>query len=310
LKLIQSLASLKELPREIIIVDGSNDLLSYELIKDFINTCDLDTNFLYVFGPTGLTIQRNAGIDIAKGDIIHFLDDDCIPEQGYFREIENIFENKSNVGAVTGNIVNEYDFKPGIKYKIRCLLGIYKKNYIPGIYYCNGSSVPKGTRGIPYNDEEVDIVSGASMSFRKSVLNTVGDFSEFFSGYSQGEDLEASLRVRRISKVIQSYQAKCNHYHESSSRPDLFKKGFMEIYNRYYIWHFNVKKKTLSCKFQFWGDIIFLHFYALIFWFKSGFKPNYLAYFKGYFHGLVATAKPSFDTEVKRTIFFSLVNHE
>lgn len=306
LRQIKALAALDDLPEEVLIVDGSQNNESFTLIKEYVEMNPLVTNFIYIFGPTGLTIQRNAGIDIARGEILHFLDDDCIPEKGYFTAVETIFNTKHDVGGITGNILNESEVRPGIKYKIRLFLGIYKKKYMPGMYYCNGSSVPKGVRGKQLEDVEVDAVSGASMSFKKEILNKAGDFCEFFSGYSQGEDLEVSLRVRRLSKIIQSYDAKCNHYQEAASRPDLYKKGFMEIYNRYYIWHFNVNSKTIKCKMQFWGDVIFLHIFAVILWIRSGFELKYILYFKGYFKGSLKSINARFVEESKRTLSYKI----
>jgi GT2 family glycosyltransferase len=284
---LKVLTSLVDLPKEILIVDGSINKDTFILVKEYLSKHIINANLYYVYGPTGLTKQRNAGIAIAKGKVIHFLDDDCYPEKDYFKSIESLFEKQKDVGAITGNILNEFNIKPGFKYKLRCLLGIFRKNYKTGIYYCNGSSVPKGVNGPIFNDFEVDILSGASMSFRKDILLKAGLFSNFFSGYSQGEDLEASLRVGKLAKIIQSHEAMCNHYQEPSSRPNLYKKGFMEVYNRHYIWSMNVKIKRCTCKLQFWGDILFLHFFAIILFFFKGFNISYLSYFAGLFKGVL-----------------------
>jgi GT2 family glycosyltransferase len=187
---------------------------------------------------------------------------------------------------------------------------LYPANGIPGIYYCNGSSVPKGLISPPKINIDLDIVSGASMSFRKSILNEVGGFSPFFNGYGQGEDLEISLRVKRISKIVLLSNAKCNHYHTPSSRPNLSKKGFMEVFNRYYIWHFNVPNKKFKCRIQFWGDIFLLKIYALSLYIKSGFKLIYLQYFIGYWKGTVTCFRSRLLSEIKRDLFYSIDRNE
>jgi GT2 family glycosyltransferase len=282
---LKILVEMQDLPKEIIIVDGSTNMDTLFLVKSFLAKINFSSNLYYVLSPPGLTLQRNAGISISNGKYLHFLDDDCYPEENYFKKIEELFINQPELGAVTGNIVNEFLLKPGLKYELRCKFGIYKRFYKTGIYYCNGSSVPKGVSGPIFKDEEVDIVSGASMSFDKVILEKAGNFSLFFSGYSQGEDLEVSLRVRRIAKIILSFEARCNHIQEPSSRPDLFKKGTMEVYNKYYIWDININPKFLSCRIQFWGDVLFLHVYTILLFFKSGFKLNYIYYFIGLLNG-------------------------
>ncbi len=308
-KLIKHLVTLNDLPSEILIIDGSNDTDTLKELDNFFlhNENKINSKIIYIIAPTGLTIQRNAGIDISKGEIIHFLDDDCFPEQDYFYEIEKLFDSDNKIGGVTANILNERSSKLSLKNKIRFWIGIYSKKHTPGIYYCNGSSIPPETKAILTEDYEVNILSGACMSFRKKTLNEAGDFSEFFSGYAQGEDLEASLRVNKISKLMIAHKAKCNHYHVNVSRPNLFKKGYMEVYNKYYIWKNNTPNKKIICYVQFWGDVLFLYFYSLMLFLKSGFNLKYIKYFKGFLKGTYdALTKKA--VEKPRTVRFILKN--
>lgn len=285
-KLFNQLKSLDDLPDELLIIDGSQNKDSYLALTKVLDNFDYRRDVLYVFAPTGLTVQRNAGIDIARGEIIHFLDDDCLPEINYFTEIEKEFNENEYAVGITGNMLNETQTPLTLKYKIRILLGIYSKNYLPGKYYCNGSSVPRAVLGKDItNNMEVDVVGGASMSFRKVTLIKAGCFSEFFSKYLYGEEIEASLRINKYGKILLCANAKCHHFSEPSSRADLFKRGFSEVYNRYYIWNLYITNKKLKCVYQFWVDIMFLHFYTLLLYISSGFKYKYLRYFFGYLKG-------------------------
>lgn len=311
LKLFEHLKNSDDLPDEILIIDGTQDNSSFDKLTPLLNGYDFKRDIIYVFAPTGLVIQRNAGIDISRGEILHFIDDDCLPEKSYFSEIEYLFKQNSDIGGVTGNIVNEQAAPLSLKYKIRCYLGIYSRKSIPGIFYCNGSSVPKAVLGDTLNENlDVDIASGAAMSFRKDILNQAGDFSEFFVDYLQGEEGDASLRVRRFARIVICAKAKCFHYGEPSSRPKLFKRGFMEIYNRYYLWKLYVPHPKLKCKLQFWGDVIFLHFYAIGLFVSSGFKIMYLHYLMGFIKGTLKSILTGRVIEVKRTMSFRLTNYE
>jgi len=306
-KIIHHLEKIPDIPDEILIVDGSQDKESYNTLAPIISKGLLKCNIIYLFAPTGLTIQRNAGIDISKGEIVHFLDDDCLPEPNYFKEIEAVFRENPNVAGVTGAILNEMGIAVSRKYKFRRFLGFFPRDGVPGRYYCNGSSVPKLIKGANFTENyEVDIASGASMSFRRSIIDEVGGFSEFFKGYSQGEDLEFSLRVRRISKIIMCRSAECNHYQAISSRPDPYKKGFMEIFNRYYIWRLHIRKRPLKCRYQFWGDVMFINIYALVLYLKSGLNSKSYNYFRGVLSGTVKSICSFNPVEVRRTTLFSI----
>jgi len=306
-KLIHHLSKIPYLPQEILIIDGSQDNESINIIEPFLSGGLLKRNITYVFAPTGLTIQRNAGIDISRGSIVHFIDDDCLPEPNYFKEIEKVFIENPDIGGVSGAILNEMSGQVSKKYKIRKFLRLFPQDGIPGKYYCNGSSVPKSILGTSIaNNYEIDVVSGAAMSFRREIINKIGGFSEFFQGYSQGEDIEFALRARKITKLLLCRKAECYHYNEPISRPDLFKKGFMEIFNRYYIWRLHVPKKTLKCRIQFWGDIFFIITYAILWFMFKGFRFDNLKYCFGLFKGAFKAIATTKVREYKRTIFFNI----
>lgn len=311
LKLFQNLRELPDLPDEILIIDGSQDRISYDALSPLLGEYDFKRDVIYVFAPTGLTIQRNVGLDIARGDILHYIDDDCIPESTYFSEIEHLFDEFPQVGGVTGNIVNEAAMPLSLKYKIRCLLGIYSKKSIPGKYYGNGSSVPKSVLGAGLKDNyEIDIASGAAMSFRKQILETAGGFSEFFSGYSQGEDVEVSLRVRKHAKILICASAKCYHYNEQSARPIMLRKGYMEVFNRHYIWkHQTIVQIKWIDTIRFWADVVFINTgFALFYFLKTGFKITYAQYFFGYLKGIFKAVLAYKKFGNNRTCFFELKN--
>lgn len=306
-KLITILLKFNYLPKEIIIVDGSGNRESYNSVREVISSSGKDINFIYVFSPAGLTLQRNVGLDLSRGRVIHYIDDDCIPLIDYFETIDKFFELNIDYGAITGNIINEYSFRPGFRHRIRTSLGIYPKDGNPGTYYCNGSSVPKGLISPPMENCDIDIMSGASMSIRKTVLVEVGGFSPFFDGYSQGEDIEISLRIKRISKIKLLAGAKCNHYHTPSSRPNLRKKGQMEVYNRFVIWSIHSPNKNLSCQIKMFLDFSLLSIIALFMFIKS-LKGSYFNYFLGYCMGIQKCIFNRGISENHRVVFYSLKN--
>ncbi|MFA4819937.1 MAG: glycosyltransferase family A protein [Candidatus Aenigmatarchaeota archaeon] len=95
---------------EIIVVDdGSNDGTE-ELVKS-IKT----TNTIYIKQiNSGPAEARNKGIKIARGKIITFIDDDCIPSSSWLKSIKSKFVNK--VVAVEGKTVTNGRLYPDSHY--------------------------------------------------------------------------------------------------------------------------------------------------------------------------------------------------
>jgi GT2 family glycosyltransferase len=256
--LIRTLADLPDAPAEVVIVDGSPNNLTEAGLANLVAERNLPFDLVYAKSPAGLTRQRNVGIDLSSREYVYFLDDDCLPEPGYFREIRRVFkEDKADeIGAVCGLIANEMSNPVTLRWRIRLALRLVPR-VEPGIYHPSGTSVPRNLikpfRGV----RPVDVLSGCSMAFRRSIFDQ-HRFSEFFYGYAQGEDLEMSLRVRRHWQIMWCGDAPCIHNHAPSGRPASFQKGVMEVRNRYFIWKRYSVDARLKDKIRFWLDMLFL----------------------------------------------------
>ena len=146
---------------EIIVVDGSDGNLddikgnypSFRWIY-FLNK----TNKKYAFSE-----QRNLGLKKAKGEIIVFIDSDCIPEKNWLIElVKPIREEKENIVVGFVKSVGKSSINNVIWEKIR------NKKYL--------SECPT-----------------MNISFNKKILKKVGYFSEDFNG--GGEDIDFSWRA-------------------------------------------------------------------------------------------------------------------
>jgi len=85
-ELLTLLTNLPDAPGEVLVIDGSPEN-SVEAAVEKFAAQDLRFDLVYVKSPAGLTRQRNVGLDACSRDFIFFLDDDCLPLHGYFREI-------------------------------------------------------------------------------------------------------------------------------------------------------------------------------------------------------------------------------
>lgn len=88
---------------EIIVVDDSPEASAQSIIEG-IN--DPRVRYLKNPAPTGgmPSVVRNLGWPLAKGDFIHFLDDDDMVPEGHYAAVTKIFAERPDVGVVFGRI--------------------------------------------------------------------------------------------------------------------------------------------------------------------------------------------------------------
>ncbi|GAA4120730.1 glycosyltransferase family 2 protein [Flavobacterium chungbukense] len=254
-KLLESLEKQILYPNQVLIIDGSTNSDTEILLQknNFLNL----TYFKVNAEDRGLTKQRNFGISKVNSDseIICFLDDDTVLEPEYFSEIIKTFQNDEAVGGVGGVAINENRWKiqeEGVDYNKKKYYLFEQYFYPEGLrniarnYLCLASNLGPGkmplyshgrTCGFPLTGKtyEVDLLIGMSMSFRRNVFNEI-KFSKFFEGYGLYEDADYSLRALKFGKNVVNTNAKLNHFHDPSGRPNQFKYGKMVVRNGWYVW--------------------------------------------------------------------------
>ncbi len=88
---------------EIIVVDDSPEASARETVE---RIGDARVRYLKNPVPTGgrPSIVRNLGWPVARGDFIHFLDDDDIVPEGHYAAVKTLFLEHPDVGVVFGRI--------------------------------------------------------------------------------------------------------------------------------------------------------------------------------------------------------------
>ncbi|HEX6809382.1 MAG TPA: glycosyltransferase [Gemmatimonadaceae bacterium] len=254
--LLDALLQLADTPADVVIVDGSRGRATGEALDAWIAAHTPRFDLSYVRSPAGLTLQRNVGVDASRGAFVFFLDDDCVPDAGYFQAIRDVFarDENGNVGAVAGAIINNMGGRLSRRWRLRFALGLAQRAD-PGSYLHNGVSLPvthvprfTGTR-------RVQVVPGGAVAYRRAVLDR-HRFSLYFSGYAQGEDLEMSLRVGREWTLLWCGDAHLSHNHAPEGRPNAARKGRMEVRNRYFIWKRHARPRAAD-SITFWLDFVY-----------------------------------------------------
>lgn len=238
-KFIASLLTQTVLPDELIIVDDGN-LTGIPLKEECLNAGIL-TVYLKKDAP-GLTASRNAGIKVAKGDIIFFFDDDIVLSPQYIERILKVYTDDKGgaVGGVSGRDMNISPLE--LKNRLRRMLDIVF--LISG--FSEGKVLPSGfctDYGVTGNEtlerREVDFLPGCSFSFRKQVFSHFLFDTKWFLNYGMGEDKDFSYRVSRKYKLVYEPSAELMHNHCPLMRPNYEKTGKMYVlfmhtfYSRY-----------------------------------------------------------------------------
>jgi len=179
---------------EVVVVDASVDDQG-RLVHD------IDPSIVYVHAPHlagWMTRSRNEGLKRVRGEIVSFLDDDVVIRDEWEAGIRAAF-GKADVQAVAGRTCNGL---PG------------EESYDRPI----GRILPDGTltEGFASLPEEsivdVDHGIGANMSFRRSVLATLGGFRDDYPGTALREDTDMFLRIRALGgRVVFARDAAVDH---------------------------------------------------------------------------------------------------
>jgi len=95
---------------EVIIIENGSRGKIKQIVNEINNICNKCVRYIYEPRP-GLHYGRNTGAKVAKGDIVLYTDDDVIVDPYWIEEIYRCYEN-SDVGAVGGKVVGEWEIKP------------------------------------------------------------------------------------------------------------------------------------------------------------------------------------------------------
>lgn len=98
---LMSLTRQTRLPDEVVVVDNG----SKDHTKDVVLSFRDRLNIKYVHEPIrGIPHARNAAIRNATSDIIASIDDDCVADENWLKQIEIPFIKDPNIGVVGGNV--------------------------------------------------------------------------------------------------------------------------------------------------------------------------------------------------------------
>ena len=192
----------------------------------------------------GLTASRNAGVALASGEIIFFLDDDVELLPDYVEKILAGYHHPvaGPIGGVGGAIAN----LPPITLR-RFLEHLYDVLFLlsgfrEGRTLPSGFCTDYGATYLPVTTiRAVDFLPGGISSFRREILAEFS-FSDKYRGYGLGEDKDFSCRVSKKYILLFNPAAGLHHYESPAMRHDGLKREREMIISAYLLLKDHIRK--------------------------------------------------------------------
>ena len=231
---------------EIFVVDNESKDNSVEMVQLLFPEVIIIANKKNV----GFSKANNQAISIAKGEYILLLNPDTVVEEDTFEKCIAFMDKTPDAGGlgvkmIDGSGVFLPESKRGLPtpsvsfYKIFGLSNLFPKSKVFSKYHLGYLDTNQ--------TNEIEILSGAYMWMRKSVLDKIGYLDESFFMY--GEDIDLSYRILKAGyKNYYFPESKIIHYKGESTKKGSINYVFV-FYNAMIIFskkHFAQKAKAFS----------------------------------------------------------------
>jgi len=184
-------------------------------------------NLEYLFGPAGLTAQRNRGLERVRtrADVAIFFDDDFAPAGNWIEQCVQLFSSAANIAGVNGTVIRDGARRQPISWQqAREILALPR---------------PTDPRAL----SELEDLYGCNMAFRMSAINDL-QFDERLVLYGWLEDKEFSRKAAKKGRLVECSLLAGVHLGLQTGRVSGKRYGYSQIVNAWYLY----KKDALSLR--------------------------------------------------------------
>ena len=253
--LLNNLTRQSLLPWEVILVDGApaDDSATEQAIESLVDK--LPFHVRYVRKTGGTAIQRNAGIELADGNFIAFIDDDVRLKEDFFQVMIETFarDTELRIGGLVGyRIGTHFTIQTAARWKWYKRLRLLT-TFEPGRYDRNCGYPINNYLQPPFSGvRSVDFMTTACAIWRREVFDEGIRFHPFFQDYGVLEDAHFSLTAGRKWELLQCGDAHCEELNSPNGRVNRRRIGYKAVVNYYFVFQDIAKPLSLAQKVRFW----------------------------------------------------------
>lgn len=236
-RMLESLEVQLLLPAELIVVDGSADGSTREMLAKFADRWRSHCSVRWEAARTlGAAVQRMQGMDSATQEFVWFLDDDILFEPSCVMRLWSALQSTEAVGGVNAMITNQRYQTPGAVSRLlfRIMAGEKRTSYAGSVIGPALNLLPEDRPDLPEVVPVEWLNLGCTIYRREALPSPL--FAPHFTGYSLMEDLALSLVVGRKWRLANARTARI--YHDSqlgSHKSSVATIAEMELVNRHFV---------------------------------------------------------------------------
>jgi len=219
-------AALQDYPRDmfevIVVNDGSTDGT-----REFIDTYaaghkGFDLTAVNIEAHRGVAHARNAGVTKSQGEIVAFMDDDCVADKNWLSCLDAAYRSRPDAVSVAARLENAYPDSLVARYQ-----------YVHHLYGINAAYIPDGLGGavkgvcfrLPESDGPVR-GSACQASFLRRVLVEAGGYDE---SLTLSEDIELMLRLEGLGYPRP-------HYTGAAAVKHFYRRELVKVLRQFYLY--------------------------------------------------------------------------
>ncbi|PWS29452.1 hypothetical protein DHW03_06465 [Pedobacter yonginense] len=183
-------------PHEVIVVFMNQEPCAIEVLPFQVKTIRLNHT-----GTLPLASARNRAAKEASGDLLIFLDVDCIADANLIANYASAKQSESLLVGQVRYLQNNADEHPQF---LKQLIALSRPDPIRA-----------GVNPLPY-----ELFWSLNFACSKSIFNSIGGFDEDFIGYG-GEDTDFAFKARAVQIPLKTIDALAFHQHHPSYSPPL-----------------------------------------------------------------------------------------
>lgn len=237
-------------PQQVIIVDQSEaDESRLEAEKVFANAHGgekIELHYISDFAIPGGAVARNRAMDVARGSVWLFLDDDVVLEPTFLEELLGAYIRRPEALGVSG-VVTNYSLPPK-------LFRLWSWVFARGPFHDERQWIYWNAERLR-NAEPIRVskLGGGLMSFRAEAIRSMR-FDDNLVGVSDGEDVDFCMRLGPKAVLFVAPRARLLHRQSPSGR-ELDHQLRREARAKHYLYHRNWNRGLKNGLYFFWLNV-------------------------------------------------------